>query len=197
MSTPSSPQPFGLRSANLSPRCQGHKDPEGYGSLFAVRSIQAGELICVWGGQVLTWDELQQLSPKRRSHSIQVEEGLYLSSFVEEPADWANHSCDPNAGLSGQIALVAMRDIQPGEEICFDYAMSDGTPYDEFVCECGAENCRGYISGDDWRRPELQERYRGYFSPYLQRRIDQMNWTEIGPLEEFRLPIAAPLLTGD
>ena len=193
----SSPQPFGLKSAHLSPNCQGRKDTDGYGSLFADRLIREGELIAVWGGQVLSWDELQQLSPERRSHSIQVEEGLYLSSFIEEPADWVNHSCDPNAGLNGQIALVAMRDIQPGEEICFDYAMSDGTAYDEFICECGAENCRGYISGNDWRRPELQERYRGFFSPYLQRRIDRLSWRTIGALEEFRLPVVAPIAASD
>src|SRR5262249_55358196 len=50
--------------------------------------------------------------------------------------------------------------------------MSDGTPYDQFPCGCGATTCRGHVTGDDWARPELWERYRGYFSPYLQRRID-------------------------
>jgi hypothetical protein len=76
--------------------------------------------------------------------------------------------------MSGQIALVAIRDIQAGEELCYDYAMSDGSPYDEFECNCGAPNCRGRVTGDNWRDAELQEKYAGYFSPYLQRRIDQM-----------------------
>ncbi len=39
------------------------------------------------------------------------------------------------------------------------------------ACECGARNCRGTVTGKDWRRRELQERYRGYFSAYLARRI--------------------------
>lgn len=65
-------------------------------------------------------------------------------------------------------------DIAPGEEICLDYAMCDGSAYDEFECGCGSPNCRGYVSGDDWKRPELWERYKGYFSPYLQRRIDRL-----------------------
>ena len=64
-----------------------------------------------------------------------------------------------------------MRDIQPGEEITYDYAMSDGSPYDEFTCSCGSPYCRGHVSGEDWRRSELWQRYAGYFSPYLQRRI--------------------------
>ena len=67
--------------------------------------------------------------------------------------------------------LVARRDIAPGEEICFDYAMSDTDPYDEFLCACGMEGCRGLITGADWKRPELQVRYRGWFSAYIDRKI--------------------------
>jgi hypothetical protein len=88
-----------------------------------------------------------------------------------EPSDCFNHSCDPNVGLTGQIGLIAMRDIEPGEEVCLDYAMCDGSAYDEFDCQCGSLNCRGRITGEDWKRAELWERYEGYFSPYLQRRI--------------------------
>ena len=36
-----------------------------------------------------------------------------------------NHSCEPNLGLQGQIAFVAMRDIAADEELTFDYAMTD------------------------------------------------------------------------
>jgi hypothetical protein len=43
-----------------------------------------------------------------------------------EKANYTNHSCDPNAGFgSSPISLVAMRDVQVGEEITFDYAMSE------------------------------------------------------------------------
>jgi uncharacterized protein len=65
-----------------------------------------------------------------------------------------------------------MRDIKVGEEVCFDYAMSDTMPYDEFECGCGQPTCRGNISGNDWQKPELQKRYAGFFSPHVQRRID-------------------------
>jgi hypothetical protein len=86
--------------------------------------------------------------------------------------DYVNHSCNPNAGLSGQIGLVAMRDIKIGEEVCFDYAMSDTMPYDEFNCGCGSKNCRRTVGGNDWQKPVLQKRYAGYFAPHVQRKID-------------------------
>lgn len=102
---------------------------------------------------------------------IQVEEQLYLLSANEGPGDWVNHSCTPNTGLSGQIALIAMQPIAPNEEICYDYAMSEGSVYDDFACCCGAPDCRRMITGSDWQQPLLQQRYAGYFSPYLQRRM--------------------------
>ena len=77
----------------------------------------------------------------------------------------------PNAGIVGSNLLVAMSAIEPGEEICFDYAMCDASDYDEFVCECGADQCRRVVTSADWQLDELQERYRGWMSAYLQRRI--------------------------
>ncbi|MEW5957937.1 MAG: SET domain-containing protein-lysine N-methyltransferase [Chloroflexota bacterium] len=146
----------------------------GYG-VFTRQVVQPGELLVVWGGQVMSGQQLHQLSPAQRMYALQVEEDLYLvSSLPAEPADFINHSCAPNAGLSGQIALVALRLIYPNEEICFDYAMSDGSPYDEFECQCHTPLCRGYVSGNDWTHPELWERYGHHFSPYLLRRIEKL-----------------------
>jgi len=38
-------------------------------------------------------------------------------------------------------------------------------------CRCGSPLCRGVITGDDWRRTDLQARYRGHFSPFIDARI--------------------------
>ena len=88
-----------------------------------------------------------------------------------EPGDLVNHSCDPNCGLVGAVLVVAMRDIEPGEEITFDYAMCDSTDYDEFDCSCDTQHCRKHVTGSDWKRPDLQHRYAGWFSSYLARKI--------------------------
>ena len=160
----------------LSPKLKAEAHPaKGNLGIFACETIQSNELLVVWGGRIVDSGELEELSTLLRSHSIQVEEDLYLvSSREDEEADFFNHCCDPNAGLSGQITLVALRDIAAGEEVCFDYATCDGSPYDEFVCECGSPLCRKHITGEDWRRPELWDRYAGHFSPYLQRRIERI-----------------------
>jgi uncharacterized protein len=167
----------GCSSSYLSPKCVVVNDPtKGGGRGVVARApIAKGEPVCVWGGRVISSAEVEALTNAERAHAVQVEEGLYLAVLeLDEPASYFNHSCSPNAGFSGQIVLVAMRDIDEGEEVTFDYAMSDGSPYDEFECHCGSPECRGRITGDDWRNPDLWERYAGLFSPYLQRRIDQL-----------------------
>jgi hypothetical protein len=146
----------------------------GY-SLVATGPIRKGETVVVWGGIIVTTAQLRALPEIAQHRAIQVEDDLHLTSgMVDELADCANHSCDPNAGLSGQITLVALRDIAAGEEICFDYATSDGLPEFYMPCACGSPHCRGAVTGNDWQRPDLQARYAGYFSPYLQRRIDAL-----------------------
>jgi len=83
-----------------------------------------------------------------------------------------NHSCEPNLGLQGQIVYVALRDIGVDEELTFDYAMNEDDPNEIMKCQCGADSCRNVITGVDWKKPEIQSRYNGYFSWFIQRRID-------------------------
>lgn len=162
----------------ISPKIAAGQHPlKGGNGVFAVSPIAKGEMILVWGGDIVTGEQLAQIPPETRIYAVQVEENLYqvpVPHREPEAGDFINHSCNPTAGFRGQITLVALCDIQPGEEICIDYAMCDGSPYDEFTCACGTPACRGRVTGNDWRNPTLQRRYAGYFSPYLQRRIERL-----------------------
>jgi hypothetical protein len=160
----------------LSPKLEVRAVPDkgGFG-VYAIETVAAGEVVSAWGGYIVDREQLEKLPHEIQQHTVQIEEGLYSATIGgAETADFINHSCDPNLGLRGQITLVALRDIEAGEEVCFDYAMTDCTPYDEFECCCGTAACRGTVRGDDWKLPELWARYAGYFSPYLQRRIDRL-----------------------
>ena len=60
-------------------------------------------------------------------------------------AMFINHSCDANCETSeekGHVWIVAIRDIEAGEEITYDYCLYDGGD-DEARCNCGAKTCRG------------------------------------------------------
>ena len=144
---------------------------KGFGS-FVVEPIASGETVAGFGGWVIDGQRLAELPTYRQHRSIQVDDDLFLVSGEDpEPGDMLNHSCEPNCGLLGSQLLIALRDIEPGEELTFDYAMCDASDYDEFRCLCGLPTCREVITGSDWRKPELQVKYAGSFSSYLMRRI--------------------------
>lgn len=146
---------------------------EGRG-LVAVAPVAARELVAIKGGHIVTTAVLRSLPERLQNSEIQIADGFHLVALEEaeyEPVMlFVNHSCEPNVGFAGNIVLVAMRDISPGEELTTDYALFDD--YDgSMKCQCGAPSCRETIDGRDWQRPDLQRRYGNYFSAYLLRRI--------------------------
>jgi SET domain-containing protein len=157
----------------LFPKIEIHQEEtiEGRG-MFAREKIYKGEIIALWGGDVVDREHFEKLGDHQKRQSAQIEEGYYLVSSKPGPGDFINHSCDANAGLDGQVVIRAMRDIEPGEEVTIDYAMVDGDPRDDFECLCGSPVCRHTVTGNDWMLPDLQKRYAGYFSPYLKHRIE-------------------------
>ena len=145
--------------------------------LFAIQPIHKGEILVDYTDAKAQWVDTQkaiELYDGGLDHMIQVDDDLYLAATGPEEiedADHVNHSCNPNCGIKDKLKIVAMRDIEAGEELTIDYAMMESSDY-SFPCSCGSVECRGRVSGDDWKIPELQRRYTGYFSDYLQKKID-------------------------
>lgn len=143
--------------------------------LFARESIAAGEIVCVKGGAIMDLASFALVRDQVTPAEIQIEDDLYIAPRGAEEVEanilCLNHSCDPNVGVRGQITFAAMRDISAGAELTIDYAMIDGDPSERMQCSCGAPTCRRTITGDDWRLKDLQDRYRGYFSRYIEDRI--------------------------
>jgi uncharacterized protein len=145
--------------------------------LFAKQAIKAGEVVVVKGGYILTRAQRDRIGGELGPSEIQITEDLFIGPTSEGEREGGmmhlNHSCEPNLGLQGQVVYVALRDIAADEELTADYAMNDDEPYD-MTCRCGAPGCRGTITGFDWKNPELQKKYDGYFSWFIQRRIDAL-----------------------
>ena len=71
-------------------------------------------------------------------------------------AMFINHSCDANCETEekkGRVWITAIRDIEPAEEITYDYCLYDGGD-DAAICNCGAEKCRGTM----YSREEIRRR---------------------------------------
>ena len=143
--------------------------------LFAKQAIADGEIIAVKGGYIVPKSEWMNLEPQLGAAEIQITEDLFIAPTSQEQRQgsmlYTNHSCDPNTSIQGQIVFVARRAIALGEELTHDWATTDDMDY-VMDCNCGSPSCRGTISGKDWMKPELQDRYKGWFCWFIQRKID-------------------------
>ena len=161
----------------LDPRIEFRKSRISGDGMFAREPIKKGETVCIVGGMVMTDSEFAAFQATHSLYnSIQIDDHLHL---VEDPEitqsldGSMNHSCDSSAWMEDEVTLVARRDIESGEEVTVDYALF--TTQSNWMldnrCHCGSPYCRRIITGDDWRRKEVQERYRNHFSPFINRRI--------------------------
>jgi SET domain-containing protein len=158
-----------------SPKTEERQSPIHGKGVFAKDAISAGEIVAVKGGHILTKQEWAELEQELGAAEIQISEDLFIAPARQDQREgsmlYTNHSCDPNIAIQGHIVFVAMRDIAPGEELMHDWATTDDLDY-EIECTCGRVNCRRTITGKDWMKKELQEKYKGWFCWFLQRKID-------------------------
>lgn len=150
----------------------------GYG-VVALDFISQGTLVVMFGGNVITAAEFELLSSEMQNFPFQVDDELFLGPRDENDigiGERINHSCDPNVGFSGAIALVALRDIPRGAEITLDYATCVASDDDAFVmaCACGAPLCRKVITGHDWKNPDIQARLFSHYQPFLQAKVKSL-----------------------
>lgn len=150
--------------------------------LFASEDIAAGTVVLRLGGRLVSGDELTGLlraacaGPRNGQpfvDTIAVDEDRHLVLPPGTAAHWGNHSCDPSGWHVGPYEIAARRALQAGDELTIDYGTNSGLEGFRMRCTCRAPACRREVTGRDWHRPELQERYRGHWTPALQALIDR------------------------
>ena len=125
--------------------------------MFALVPIRKDELVMEYTGEVIPWSEAVRRhphDPSQPDHTFyfHLSDELVIDGNVNgNEARWINHSCAPNVEAdddSGQVYLLALRNIKPGEELFFDYGLVIDERYTpalkkRFECRCGAPKCRG------------------------------------------------------
>jgi uncharacterized protein len=113
---------------------------------YTTRPIRKGALIVEYVGEYLTYeqaDDLYDHFPNTYLFGLdggkRIIDGYGVAAFV-------NHSCKPNCEtdqIRGKMWIIALRDIESGEELTYDYNLYDGE--DDAPCLCGAQRCRGSL----------------------------------------------------
>jgi hypothetical protein len=163
---------------------------------FAANDIKSGEM--VWTAKsddgssphlnfYRTIDQINAMPETVRTNFLdlayQVSDGLWLGIDPDAPPSpelvklqyelYINHSCDGNVWHETDDLLVARRDIRRGEELCYDYALTESDPNWLLAprCLCSATDCRGRVTGEDWRLPQVQAKYGKHFLRYILEKI--------------------------
>jgi hypothetical protein len=123
--------------------------------LFAVRTIAPRETILQLSGREYDGATLERVG-FTPGYPLQVGEDRWL--VLDAPAVFCNHSCEANAGIRADLQLIALRAIEAGEEICFDYSttMLEHNAW-TLDCGCGSPRCRGRVEDFD-RLPPIRQR---------------------------------------
>jgi uncharacterized protein len=158
----------------LSPKTSVKRSGIAGRGLYATALLVRGEIVSVKGGHLIDRATLEQNMAVVNDADMQIADNLFLAPLTADEFEgvmmFLNHSCEPNVGVQGQIVFVTLRDVAAGEELTLDYGTIDHDA-EPMACRCGAATCRGTITGEDWRRQDLQLKYGDHFAWHLLRRM--------------------------
>jgi uncharacterized protein len=153
------PKPTPTPTSTAQRRIQARRSGIHGRGVFAVQAIAEGETIIEYVGEVIDWPEALRRhphDPKDPNHTFyfSLENGHVIDALHGgNSSRWINHSCDGNCEadeVGGRVWIKALRNIQPGEELNYDYGLVLDEPYTkkikaEYPCWCGSKNCRSTL----------------------------------------------------
>jgi SET domain-containing protein len=133
---------------------------QGLGA-FATQTIPKGTRLSEYAGERLTPKEADARYPddergRHHTYLFAIDDDVVVDAAVNgNDARFINHSCDPNCDAvidDGRIWIETIRDVEPGEELAYDYAYileerHSPAAKRRFPCNCGSPKCRGTILG--------------------------------------------------
>ncbi|HEV3144359.1 MAG TPA: SET domain-containing protein [Gemmataceae bacterium] len=131
--------------------------------VFALEPIGKGQRVLALEGRILRSEDLTD-----DMLALQVGPDLWLCSLGSLLDDFVNHSCEPNTGFTtGETILYALRNIEAGEEVCWDYSTSISEAGWSLDCCCGSPSCREVVRPWGELTANERDRLRGIALRYL------------------------------
>jgi len=126
-------------------------DRKGLG-LYATKDIKEGTRIIDYIGKIITkkqTEESEKFDNAKPIYLFNLNKKYDMDGDVfKNTARLINHSCSNNCDYNGtglKLWVMAIKDIQKGEELTADYGFGYDQDYKQFPCKCGTKNCCGYI----------------------------------------------------
>jgi hypothetical protein len=137
------------------------KNSNGQNALFAVCAFKAGEIISNFSAGTIS------SVPTYLTVQIGVEKHITLQpSFLQ----YINHSCNPNVFFNTTtLQLIALKDLNVGDEIVFFYPSTEWEMTQPFNCYCDSQHCIGTIAGASLLSDTIISKYT--FTDFIQSQI--------------------------
>lgn len=116
------------------------KDSDLHGKgLFSQNNFSTGEIITKISGEIINADECVKRESEGNVYIFWKSDDEYIDVSQVSCIKFINHSCDFNCDIeedeSGNLVLIASKDIKSGEELTIDYG------YDEIYQNCSCKAC--------------------------------------------------------
>jgi SET domain-containing protein len=122
--------------------------------VYAAKPIRKGARIIEYTGRRIPWSSVPDDSEDGRTYYFGLDNGKEVIDPAVDgnEARWINHSCEPNCEAieedDERVFIFALRNIQPGEELFYDYQLEIEEPINdetkkESACLCRSKKCRG------------------------------------------------------
>ncbi|XP_046358620.1 histone-lysine N-methyltransferase ASH1L-like [Haliotis rufescens] len=145
-------------------------EERGYG-VCTTQQIPAGSFILEYLGEVVSEQEFRrrmmtEYSQERHHYCLNLDSGAVIDGYrMGNVGRYVNHSCEPNCEMQKwnvnglyRMALFALRDIEDGEELGYDYNFHSFNAETQQTCKCGAKTCRGVIGGKTQRNGQCKDK---------------------------------------
>ncbi len=129
--------------------------------VFVTQSITKGSSILKLTGPHISLQEVYRRG-EHQCNPLQISNETYVD--LEPPGLLINHHCNPNCGILNDDTIIALRDIEAGEEIFYDYSTTISDDFEEdgseffMPCDCEDIQCRNKI-GDFKYLSESKQQY--------------------------------------
>jgi SET domain-containing protein len=157
--------------------------------VFATRALAAGEQVCEYRGERISWEEALLRHPRDPAHPdhtfyFDIGDGTVIDGAVDgNSARWINHACRPNCEAedrNGRIFIQTVQPIRSGEELSIDYALLVEGRYTRqlrhrYACHCGSPDCRGTMLAAPHKPPLSKDSLRTRWSLHsIQERLRRL-----------------------
>jgi len=135
--------------------------------IFATKNYKKGDFVVKLTGKKIKWKYNEKKDRDHCANWFGIGKDLWIDP--DFPLARINHSCNPNIGIKGVIMFYALRYIKKGEELTFDYSISEEESDWIMKCKCGAKNCRGKMTSIQFLSDKTFINYLPYIPRYFQK----------------------------